>query len=318
MVNRLLPLALYLTIAVASGFSDLRMRAYPTYATDQYIPKVLDGSYGAPAIYRVLVPYSVKAASEATGISLGGTWLAMRLAWFFAAYLVLDRYLRTWFTPAAAVGGTLLVAATLPLTFTNSWAHPDHAAELALFTLGCLAVARKRDILFAVVLALAALNRETAGFLVLLYAAAAIGDPRRVRMSLLFAVEFAVVFAGLRLWRGFEHYEYWQFAKNLVFLKLLPEAYDPYYRSYAYFGLVIFAPLALAAMCGLRRAPAFARRALWVALPFVATGLTISSIIESRIFTPLYPLLLPAAVAAWWEPTGNSAPLAKPISGGVL
>ena len=38
-------------------------------------------------------------------------------------------------------------------------------------------------------------------------------------------------------------------------------------------------------------------RALGVACLLLATGVTISSVIESRIFTPLLPLLLPAALA---------------------
>ena len=69
-------------------------------------------------------------------------FLALRLIGWFASFAIFYVYLRTWFPMAAAMAGTALVAAGLPLTFTNSWAHPDHVAELALFTLGCLTIAR--------------------------------------------------------------------------------------------------------------------------------------------------------------------------------
>ena len=53
----------------------------------------------------------------------------------------------------------------MPLTYTNSWPHPDHIPELALFTLACLAVARGHDGWFAAALIVASLNRETSAFL---------------------------------------------------------------------------------------------------------------------------------------------------------
>jgi len=243
------------------------------------------------------VPFLLKGLSELTGASLENMWYVVRLGWFLAAYLIFDRYLRCWFVPAASVTGTLLVAATLPLTFTNSWPHPDHIAELALFTLACLAVAERREWLFAAALALASLNRETAVFLVLVYAVAGRLERRHLARTLLFGAEFFFVWAGLRVWRGFQTYDFWQLPQNLAFLKLFPANYDPYYRAYAYFFLVLFGPLALIALMRLRAKPLFVRRALWVIPPFVVVACTMSSIVETRIFTPLYPLLVPAVLA---------------------
>ena len=294
--ERLTHITLLASLAVASGFVDYRARIFPEYVFQTYIPGVLDGTYGAPAIYRVLAPYSIHALGQVTGLGPAGAWHLNRLCWFFAAYLILDAYLHTWFDDRTALTGTVLVAATLPLTFTNSWASADHIPELALFSLGCLAVARQRDLLFGMTLAAASLNRETAGFLVLLYAVGGPWSRRRAGRTMLFAAVWASIFVGLRLWRGLEHYEYFQLTKNLGFLKLLPAAYDPYKRAYAYFGLILFVPLAFLAFRHVRERPLFVRRALWVVPPFVLTALFLSSIIESRIFTPLYPLMLPAVM----------------------
>jgi hypothetical protein len=286
---------LYVTLAVATGFADVRMRAHTDNVIKSYIPGVVAGTESAPGVYRVLVPFAIDGLARVTGMSLTSAWYLSRLLVIFLAYCAIHAYLRTWFAPEASLTGVLITAATLPLTFTNSWPHPDHIPELALFTLGAMAIARRLDAVFALALALAALNRETSVFLVVLYAVAEPWSRPRVIRLATFAAEWFVIYGGLRALRGLRHYEYWQAGRNLADLGLLPPAFDPYYRAYAYFGVILFAPLLYFAMRAVD-APAFARRAL-LAVPVVVTiCFMFSSIIETRIFTPLYPLVLPAAV----------------------
>ena len=300
-------LLLYLTLAVATSFADLRMRAYPARVVESYIPGIVGGTEEAPGLYRVLAPYLVYDAAKITGASLQSVWYATRLLWFVAAYLAIHVYLRVWFDAGPAFAGVALTAATLPLLFTNSWAHPDHIPELALFTAGAWAIARQRDLLFAVLLAFASLNRETAVFLVVLYLVAAPWSRSHLLRSALFGGEWFLIYAGLRLARGFHSYDFWQLGRNLEFLKLLPSTYDPYYRAYAYFGVIAFGPMVyLAARAA---APLFVRRALLVVPVFVAVAMTFSSIVESRIFTPLYALLLPGVMFALFAPIPRSGDL---------
>lgn len=290
------------SFSVSGGFADLRMRAYPNHVVDKYIPAVAAGTYGAPADYRVLIPLVVSRVAAATGADPRTVWHATRLFSFVAAYFALHWYLRTWFAPPQALAGSAFVAATLPLTFTNSWAHPDHIPELALFTLGCAAIARNRDGLFALILAVATLNRETAAFLVLLYAVAGPFSRQRLQRSVLFGALWLATSLTVRTVQGFEHYDYWQLARNLEFLRLLPSVYDPYYRAYAYFVVAAFLPLTVLAIRGIKAKPVFVRRALLVAPLFVTVAFVISSIIETRVFTPLYPVMLPAAMFSLFEP----------------
>lgn len=293
---------LYLLLAVASGFVDLRMRRYPEHGMTKYTPEVVSGLAEAPGRYRVLMPFALDGAVRATGADPMTIWHLSRLAGFFASWVALHAYLRTWFPLSGAVAGTLLVAATLPLTFTNSWAHPDHIPELALFTLGCFAIARGRDALFAITLVAATLNRETAAFLVVLYL---VGGPitrTRLLKTAGFAAIWAAVYVGLRVARGFVPYDAWQLVRNLEFLKLLPAPYDPYARAYAWFGLVLFGPLVYLALQQRGKLPLFVRRALWV-IPLVAlVCLLFSSIVETRIFTPVFPLIVPAVMFTVLQP----------------
>ena len=286
-------LLLYLTVTIATGFADLRMRPHTLNVVKSYIPGVVANTEFAPGKYRVLTPFIVDRVAQLFDASLLNTWYVTRLLWILAAYCLLHAYLRTWFPAEAALAGVALTAATLPLTFTNSWPHPDSMAELALFTLAALAVARRADLVFAAALAAAAFNRETSVFLVLLFVVAEPLTRARCVKAVLFAIEWFAIYAGLRLARGLEHYDYWQAARNLSDLGLLPPNYDPYYRAYAYFGLVLFGPLLFLAVKA-AWAPPFVRRALLVVPCFVAVAFVFSNIIETRIFTPLYPLVLPA------------------------
>jgi hypothetical protein len=286
-------------MSVATGFVDLRARAYPQRPYTEFIPRVVDGSADAPERYRVLVPFGLHGLAKVTGLSPSTVWHLSRLTLFVAAYFIFLAYLRTWFSEPSALLGTAVVAATLPLTFTNSWAHPDHAAELGLFTAACLAIARNRTAWVFGLLALATLNRETAAFLVPLYLVVGPTTRQRLLVTGALALEWAAIYVGLRAWRGFAAYDYLQIWRNLEFLQLLPSPYDPYYRAYAWFGILLFGGLIFVALQGSGSArPEFATRALLVTPLLAAVAFVISSIIETRILTPLYPLVLPAVISA--------------------
>ena len=300
---------LYITLAVAAGFADLRMRQHTGKVVEEYIPGVVANTEFAPGAYRVLAPVVITAVSNVTGLSLLNTWYLTRLLFIFVAFCCIHFYLRTWFEPGAALAGVAFTAASLPLTFTNSWPHPDSIPELALFAAGAMAAARGADLSFGIVLVLAALNRETSAFLVLLYAVTRPLTINHAARTALFGLVWFAIYAGLRMHRGLRHYEYWQAARNWADLGLLPSNYDPYYRAYAYFGILLFGPLLyLAVRAQAYPAPLFVRRALLVVPCFVLVAFLFSSIIESRIFTPLYVLVLPGALfAVWHEEAGKRA-----------
>ena len=290
----------YISLAVSIGFADLRMRPHTNKVVADYIPGVLANTESAPGAYRVLAPFVIDKVAAASGASRQATWYATRLIFIFLALLSMHAYLRTWFRPEQAFTGVAITAATLPLTFTNSWPHPDSMPELALFTLGAMAAARGAHLGFGIVLALAALNRETSVFLVLLYAVALPRSRAHVYRTAAFAVEWAAIYGALRAVRGMRHYDYWQAARNWADLGLLPAPYDPYYRVYAYFVIFLFGPLLYLAFRAAARknAPSFVTRALLIVPAFVTVAFLFSNIIETRIFTPLYALIVPAAMFA--------------------
>ena len=299
-------LVVYAGAAVALGFSDYKMRRYPAWVVTEYIPGVLNGSYGAPAIYRVLAPYLTHYFTTWTGLEPVLAFVITRLALVYASLVAIHVYLRLWYSSSASLAGGLAVAAFLPLTFTNNWAHPDSLPELCLFTLGSLAIARGRDILLYPILVVAALNRETAALLVVLWASVRLGTLRPARFAATLAsytVVWAIVYAGLRWWHGFQHYQYWMWDQNLGVLSILPQGFDPYTRIVGYLGLVFVVIPASLAIKGARMpdAPPFFGRALPVAGLFLVICVLFSAVAESRIYMPMVPLLLPGAMRVFVE-----------------
>lgn len=291
-------LLVYLSLAIATGFADLRMRPHTDKVVSDYIPGVVNNTESAPGAYRVLAPFLIAKAAATSGASLLATWYVTRLLFIYLALCCVHAYLRTWFTAEQSFAGVALTAGTLPLTFTNSWPHPDSMPELALFTLAAMTIARRQDGWFAVALALAALNRETSAFLVLLYAVARPLSRGHLLRVFAFGAEWTAIYGGLRALRGLRHYAYWQAGRNWSDLGLLPAPYDPYYRAYAYFGIALFGPMLYVALRSARgeAAPLFIRRALLVVPPFVLVAFLFSNIIETRIFTPLYAMVLPGVM----------------------
>jgi hypothetical protein len=291
-------LPLYFALATALGFVDFRIRTH--HERDlAYTASVVAGTEEPPGRYRILAPYAFDGLIRLTRLAPDDSWFLFRWLCLLASFLAGHLYFRTWFETGAASAGNLLIAALLPLTFTNAWAHPDHLMELFLFTLACACLARDWNWGFAATLALNALNRETSAFLVLLFFLAKPIDRRRVIWSAGLAALWLAISLALRWRLGFASYDPWQAKQNLAFLALLPAAYDPYYRAFAWFVVLLIGPL----LWLIARTWAIQTRlnkvAAAVVTPvFVVTAFLFSSIIETRIFTPLLPLLIPAALTA--------------------
>jgi len=294
-------LPLYFVIATAIGFADFRMRVHPDRGFDAYPRGVVDNTEDPPGKYRVLAPFAFEGLVAATGWDRQLAGVVFRWVTIAAGLLATHWMLATWFSPVQALSGTMFSALVLLLTFTNSWPHPDHFVEWALCAAAVGAIARGHHLLCGVVIALAALNRETSAFLVLLYAVVprwpwAVGQ--WLRLAGIGGV-WALIYFGLRFWRGVAWYDPWQVARNIEFLGLLPEAYDPYFRIYAWFGLIILGPAAWIAWRSWRHQPRIARVAMAVVVPsFVVIAFCFSSLVETRIFTPLVPLVTVAVMFA--------------------
>jgi hypothetical protein len=214
-------------------------------------------------------------------------------------------YLTRWFAPPVAAAGNALLAACLPLTFNNGWGHPDHVIELVLLALAAGAIVRRATWPFiAGLLAVATLNRETSALIVALYV---LSEPwsraRAVGAAGLAAVWLAVAL-GLRVALGWVSYDPWQLDHNVAYLLGLGQLPPgPYTKLYPWFFAGLLGVMGLATAQGWRRQPRLVRMSAAVVVPlFVVTCMLFSSVIETRIFSPLLVLLVPGVMSGWFEP----------------
>ena len=306
-------LPLYLTLATALGFVDYHVRPYPENGFSTYVPSVLNGTEPAPGKYRLLAPHAYAWLSRTTQLRPIEVWVLFRWLCLVAALAAGHWYFTTWFSDGIAAAANALMFALLPLTFTNSWPNPDQFTELALFTLGCACIARSAIPLFGVVLLLNAFNRETSVFLVVLFALAEPMTRRRLMWTAACAAEWLSVYVGLRLRLGYEAYDMFQLSNNLGRLVPMDRVRPPYYRIYGWFFWILLLPLFWLNAMSWRTAPRFVRVAAGIVAPaFVLVSFLFSSVIESRIFTPLIPLLMPGVMMALGVAVGSDLALQGP------
>jgi hypothetical protein len=258
------------------------------------------------------MPFALERLTRITGADPYLMFLGSEIVFIFASLAILHLYLRRWYDAGTSIGGTLALAACLPLTFTNTWAHPDTFPDLFLFTAGCYAVAARRDLLLAGVLLAGMFNRETMGFVLVLWLLEHRSEWRRpdvlVRGASL-GLLCVAVYVGLRWARGFEHYEMWMVPRNLEYMKVLPAGFDPYTRIAGWFWLVLLVvPGWFAVESAVRRnSPPFFKSAVVTAGLLVLVAWLFAAIIETRVFVPALPLLLPGAIGAFVDPRQSSA-----------
>jgi hypothetical protein len=299
-------LPLYLVIAAAVGFVDHRVRVYGDKAYTEVVPATVDGTAPAPGRYRILAPYAYVHLKTAFHMQPDNAWIVFRWLCLVAAMAAGHLLYRTWFSEGVALGANALVAALLPLTFTNSVGVPDHFIELFLFTLGCACIVRGSVGAFLVVLFLAALNRETSFLLVMVLAVSAPLSRKRLIWIGVAAALWAGVYVGLRWWLGFAAYDPMEIGNNIGRLFTWPGfawQRDLYYRAFGWFFVALLAAPAVIIARTWSAQPRFVRGAVGIVTPvFVAIGVTFSSVMEPRIFTPLIPLVVTGILFALFTP----------------
>jgi hypothetical protein len=290
---------LYVALATAAGFADYHTRLNPDLGFTKYIPEVVSGTAEPPGRYRVLAPILFDRFERASAWAPVTDWLVFRWACLVLALAAGHIYLRTWFSDGEAALGNALVMALLPLTFTNSWPNPDQFTELALFTLAGACIVRGWWWAFLAVLGLNALNRETSAFLVLLFAVAGPIDRARMTRTVVAAALWLAIAVLLRWRLGFVPYDPWQLTRNLASLVPMGPGFPGYKRIFGWFFLILLVPCFVLASRAWTTQPRAARMAAALVAPlFVLAGVLFSSTMESRIFTPVLPLLAPSMLFA--------------------
>lgn len=261
----------------------------------------------APWTYRVAMPAVAEVTERVIAPVFGRSSLeAAYIGWHFAAVfgflLLFHAWLRTWLDPAWTVAGVLLAAALHAPTYRFYWFGPDSAVDLVVWVAAALLARRGRDAWLVPLAFLGSLNRETAVFVLPIWAALRWGELPAGRIAALgaaIAAAWAAPFVGLRLVIGLRPW-------SVSVPELLRDNLQPDWLAYA---LAFFGALLVLPWLDLARAPAALRRLALVLVPtYLPLQLAFGRIREIRLFLPLLLVLVPLALLALARRAGEDAP----------
>jgi hypothetical protein len=265
---------------------------------------VVDHTAPSSTRYHVLVPYLVEPAVQLLAprmtyeVAFRRVYALYYLSALTVLFAVLFWYFSLWFSDVQALAGSLFVGSTIRIVLrqgeyldlssipTSSVFSPSSLLEPIAIAIGLILMATDRRWLLAPLIAIASLNSEAAFLLPVLYLLTR-SPSRRVAITAFGYVTIAAaVFIGLRLWLG-----------------TAPSVAEPSNPQTTVINLALFlGPVWLLAIVGARVAPAFVRRSALAIPLYLLAVLTLGPGWDLRLMTPLYPLVLPLALSALFEP----------------
>ncbi len=278
----------YLGLGICSGAVWMNignLQALPAWHLD-----MITGRAPRPNQYRPLTPWLAEWVR--TALPNGDLFLAYMLVRGVAtglALYVFDRYMRVWFSPSAAAGGALFLAAIIPFTYYRVVQESD-PINLLVITAAFWAIASDRDLLLIPLVLVGTLNRETTALVPAVYL---LGRWRErpafevlARTGLLAACWAVIYFGMVRVYGWREPYTetvMWQrnTASGFPTLQVL----------------LLYGAIWGLAVVGTRQSPTLLRRTVWLVPPFVALHYVVAMVNEVRLFLPLAPILIPLG---WW------------------
>jgi hypothetical protein len=269
----------------------------------------------APARYSVLVPMLLDAPIEALATrwpyekAFERVYGAFHLTALALMLIALFVQLSQWFPREHAAAGALMIASLIQLALRQQEFDlssipaaavfaPHSLLEPTFVAIACVLAQQRSHVWLAIVIALASLNSEASVILPAVYLAVVGVSRSSVVIASAYAAVWLIVTFGVRFLLGdtssiFPAHVLWQ--ENLQRLPI------------ALVNMSLFlGPLWLAALLGLRRSPAAARRAAWLVPPYLLAAAVWGDWSDVRLLLGLYPLLTPLVVAAVFEPALSS------------
>ena len=277
---------------------------------------IIEGQAPAPRQHQILVPYILEppirllAEVMPPDKALTRVYAAYHLAALTLLLATLFIYLGVWFSAAQALAGALVVGSAIRIALRpgeywdmssiplSSVFAPASLLEPAFIALGLLLIHADRRWLLAGLIAIAAANSEAAALLPLLFVATRPLTRDRIAAALGYLATWGAVSLAVRLAVGGAAVPPAIGPALSVNLEHLPS-------------LAINLALFLGLFCllipfGWRRTPEFARRAMFAVPLYLMAVAAWGYWWDVRNLTPLYPILLPPALAALFQPRADS------------
>lgn len=301
---------LYLPLALITTYIHLRFTCKFGYEWEIFgkpngHSAVISGIAFAPTQYRILMPFCAEFIHQIFNLSIPDTYYFLRIITTFLVLSLFHIYLKKWFDTSKAIIGTLYLVAALPLSYM-SWPYPSDMVDVIIFILGFIVIRDNKDNWLYPLLILGALNRESIVFLILVYFVYHIGQihfRKLVLRTVSYIVTFSIIVFGL-YWRygplpnfidnkvHFITYPMYEFNLNM---------YSNLFKSFslthpALFIFLIFGFFWILAFLNMNKKPEFLVKSVWIIPIYLIVYFFVGSFAETRLFLPLFLLLIPSGL----------------------
>jgi len=284
-----LPLSLvYLAMSLITNYANYKATGMPTEEWHENLWN-LAPSAGAPNVYRMFSVVAAEAVHVALHISPTAAYMLNGTLFVFLAMCVFHVFLKKWFSSELSFAAVLFTFAALPLTYGHI-TQPWDQFTLLTFALGFLAIRDRKDAWLVPIILVGTFNRETTIFLVLAYFLCRFDEDPKGRLlayCVVYGLCWAGPYLGIREYIGPRDYytDYWMVEKNVT----------EWYYSIA-FPALLFGIFWILALMDIRKKPKFLVRSAMIIPPFFILHFFMANMMEVRLFTTLFFLMVPLAL----------------------
>lgn len=267
-----------------------------------YFEGIADGSLPGPYAYRVLVPYMILGIHhifpDASIISIDYILKIILLA---ACQFIFYFYLRLFFAPITSFAGVLmldvLVAFTLSSIMGPSIAETSDLVNLIVFSLAFMTIYENKFTPLVAILFIGSFNRETTLLILPLFILNDYLSKRNAYRGLIVAAAVVVPYFALRIIIQTSMPQWFTFdglSRNIPFLS----SKDTMKAIMANIHVaVLLVPLLILSFHRFMDRPLFLRTAMIVTPFFIPIHYIFGTIIETRLWMPLFVVLIPLTLS---------------------
>lgn len=262
--------------------------------------QIIDKTAPSPYRYRILVPYAAETLAKFASPVLGeqrallAAYGLIEAAAIVSLILILYKFFMCFFTPVPSLVGALIANLSLVVALRDHYFQPWSLVNAVVFALAAILLHKRKMIPFAVIVFVAAMNRETSILLPFLYLATRARRDQAAKSMLTFVFFSALWCGGYLLVRHLQGGAPFIYSLSAILDKNL----TPKYLGFMSLNLLFFLGFAwMFAFRGFGTAPPFIKRlALFVPL-YLILVLIFGVWKEVRLLMPLYPVVIPAALS---------------------
>jgi hypothetical protein len=267
----------------------------------EYLDGVVDRTLPGPYVYRILIPYLLFILHK--GLPLIDTLMwdfGLKILILVFCQLAFFNYLRSFFSGMAALAGTLWLDLLIGFSLFHiqgpSVIETADLMNVLIFSLALYAIYRNRFISLCAVLFVGTCNRETTWILLPILFLHEWFGPRSWRRLLVAIAAVALPYFGLR-WLIASPTPIWFLTEDI---RLNIPFLSPQHTWGAVVAnlhlLFLIGPLLLLGINHFKSQPFFLRIAASITPLFITIHYVVGSIRETRLWMPLYLLLIPLAL----------------------